>query len=40
MMTRRVALEAKPEGKRQLEDLGVDGKIKFSILYHYKKRDR
>jgi hypothetical protein len=34
MMTRKVALKAKPEVKRPLGKLGMDGKIMFNILYH------
>jgi len=34
MMTRKVELEAKPEGKRPPGSLGVGGKIKFYMLYH------
>jgi hypothetical protein len=32
MMTRKVAPEAKPEGKRPLGSLGVGGKIIFSVF--------
>jgi hypothetical protein len=34
MITRRVALEAKPEEKRPSENLGVDGKKIFSMFCH------
>jgi hypothetical protein len=34
MITKRDALEAKPEEKRTPKDLGVEGKIIFSMVYH------
>jgi len=37
MIARKVAMEAKPEEKRPLGKLGVDGKIMFNIIYHLKK---